>query len=149
MDFVTRKVTAGIGKILRGESEHITVGNIDAVRDWGHAKDYVEAMWLILQAEKPDDFVIATGETHTVREFIELAFRVKGITIAWRGQGLLEEGFDENTNIVYVKISEQYFRPLEVSYLEGDSSKARAILKWYPKTSFLDLVYEMVNNDTK
>ena len=149
MDFVTRKVTAGIGKLLRGEISCIEMGNIDSVRDWGHAKDYVLAMWMMLQADEPGDYVVATGETHSVRDFISLAFSMKGLKIRWQGSGLDEVGIDETSGRTLLSINERYFRPLEVDYLEGDSSKARRVLGWTPITSFFDLVSEMVANDTK
>ena len=123
------------------------MGNLDSKRDWGYAKDYVEAMWLMLQGEKPDDFVISTGETHSVREFIELSFKYVNIDIEWQGKGLDEIGVDKATGITRVKIDERYFRPAEVDYLMGDSSKARKILNWKPKVSFEELVEMMVKSD--
>lgn len=143
INFVTRKITIGLGKILRGESDCIELGNIDAVRDWGHARDYVEAMYLMMQQEKPDDFVIATQETHTVREFVEKAFALKGFVITWVG----DIGFDQFGKI-RIKTNEKYKRPLEVKYLQGDSSKAKRILGWQPKITFEQLVNEMVVTDT-
>jgi len=123
------------------------MGNMNAMRDWGYAPDYVEAMWMMLQQKKPDDFVIATGETHSVREFIEHAFKEVGISIEWGGKGATEVGFDSNTKRVYVEVSPQYYRPAEVDYLKGDSSKARAILGWKPKVCFEELVKIMVRAD--
>lgn len=143
INFVTRKITIGIGKIIKGESEYIELGNLDAVRDWGHAKDYVEAMYLMMQQEKPDDFVIATGQTHTVREFVEKAFSIKGFTITWVG----DIGIDQFGKI-RIKTNERYKRPLEVKYLQGDSSKARNLLGWKEKYTFEKLVEEMVLCDT-
>jgi GDPmannose 4,6-dehydratase len=143
INFVTRKITLGIGKILRGEIDYIELGNLDSVRDWGHAKDYVEAMYLMLQQDSPDDYVIATNETHSVREFVEKAFLVKDFVIRWEG----DVGFDQY-GIVRIKTHEKYMRPVDVEYLRGDSSKARIILKWTPKITFDNLVEEMVENDT-
>lgn len=149
-NFVTRKVTIGLGKILRGETESLSMGNLDAVRDWGYAKEYVEAMYLMLQHDTPDDFVIATNETHTVREFIERCFALKGLNLTWQGQrGSLEEvGVDPN-GIVRIRIDPKYFRPTEVAYLHGDASKAEKVLNWKPKTTFEELVQEMVECDTR
>jgi GDPmannose 4,6-dehydratase len=130
--FVTRKITRGIARILSGQQNELVLGNIDAKRDWGHAKDYVEAMWLMLQADQPDDYVIATGETHSVREFLELAFGHVGLS--WRK---------------YVRIDQKYFRPTEVDLLLGDPSKAKAKLGWTPSTSFPDLVRQMVDADRR
>lgn len=142
-NFVTRKITIGLGKIIRGEIECIELGNLDAVRDWGHAKDYVEAMYLMMQQEKPDDFVIATGQTHTVREFIEKAFEMKGMKITWTG----DIGTDQFGKI-RITSNEKYKRPLEVKYLQGDSSKARRVLGWKEKYTFEKLIEEMVSVDT-
>ena len=147
--FVTRKITRGLGNILRGEQDSIVLGNIDAKRDWGHAKDYVEGMWKILQHEASDDFVLSTNETHSVREFIEKAFKLKGIDILWQGKGIHEVGIDKNTRKTLIQISDRYFRPAEVDLLLGDSTKARTLLKWQPKYSFDELVKEMVNYDCK
>ena len=141
-NFVTRKITLGIGKIMRGETESISLGNIDAVRDWGHAKDYVKAMQMILDYEVPDDFVIATNETHTVREFVEKAFRIVDIQITWQGK----VGLDQN-GVIRIHIDPKYFRPAEVDYLHGDASKAFRAIGWKPDTSFDELVHEMVMND--
>ena len=123
------------------------VGNLDAKRDWGHANDFVKGMWLILQQPQPDDYVLATGESHSVREFIELAFAQVGRNIAWKGNGESEEGFDAATGRVMVKVDRRYFRPTEVDALLGDASKARRELGWHPETSFTDLVAEMVKSD--
>jgi len=147
-NFVTRKVTIGLGKILKGEIQHIEMGNIESVRDWGHAKDYVYAMYLMLQQNIPDDFVIATNETHTVREFIEKSFARKNIHITWQGiRGSEDEiGVDEN-GIIRIKINSKYFRPTEVKYLQGDPLKAQKKLGWKPKISFDEIITEMVEAD--
>jgi len=147
-DFVTRKITAGVAKIVKGTATHIEMGNIDSIRDWGHAADFVRAMWLMLQQDKADDFVISTGETHCVREFIEIAFKIAGISIHWQESGLHEVGVDENGHIL-VKISEDYFRPCEVSFLHGDCSKAKRVLGWERTIPFDHLVHSMVENDLK
>jgi len=147
--FVTRKITRGLNMILKGERENLIMGNLDAKRDWGHAKDYVEGMWKILQADKPDDYVLSTNEFHSVREFIEKAFSLKGFKIKWKGSGLDEIGYDENTNRELIFVSEKYFRPAEVEELLGDSTKARTELGWIPKITFDDLVKEMVEEDCK
>ena len=147
--FVTRKITRGLNMILKGDRDCLIMGNIDSKRDWGHAKDYVEGMWRILQHDTPDDYVLATNEYHTVREFIELSFKIKGFTIVWKGSGLDEIGYDKNTGRELIFIDEKYFRPTEVDELLGDASKANNILNWKPKYSFMDLVKEMVNNDCK
>ena len=147
--FVTRKITRGLNMILKGERDKLVMGNIDAKRDWGHAKDYVEGMWRILQADTPDDFVLSTNEFHSVREFIEISFAMKGFNIKWKGSGINEIGYDENTERELIFISKRYFRPAEVEELLGDSTKARTILKWTPEYSFKDLVKEMVEQDCK
>ena len=147
--FVTRKITRGLNMILKGERDKLIMGNIDAKRDWGHAKDYVEGMWRILQSDKPDDFVLSTNEFHSVREFIEIAFSLKGFNIKWKGIGVDEIGYDENTGRELIFINEKYFRPAEVEELLGDSTKAREKLGWKPHYSFFDLVEEMVNEDCK
>lgn len=146
--FVTRKITIALGRILRGEQEKLVLGNLDAKRDWGHAKDYVRGMWLILQAEKPDDYVLATNECHTVREFVEKTFALKGIEIVWQGSGTDEVGVDSKTGSVLIEVSPKYFRPAEVDLLLGDSTKARTELGWEPQYSFDDLVREMVSGDS-
>jgi len=145
--FVTRKITRGLNMILKGEREDLVMGNLDAKRDWGHAKDYVEGMWRILQADKPDDYVLSTNEFHSVREFIEKSFALKGFYIKWKGTGIDEVGYDENTGRILIKVSEKYFRPAEVEELLGDSTKARTELGWTPKYSFDELVGEMVDQD--
>jgi len=147
--FVTRKITRGLNMILTGERDKLVMGNIDAKRDWGHAKDYVEGMWRILQADKADDFVLATNEYHSVREFIEMAFELKGFEIRWKGTGINEIGYDVKTGRELIFISERYFRPAEVEELLGDAKKAETILKWKPKYSFKELVEEMVIEDCK
>jgi GDPmannose 4,6-dehydratase len=147
--FVTRKITRGIARIKYGLQEKICLGNLDAQRDWGYAGDYVEAMWLILQQEEPDDFVIATGETHSVREFVERAFAAAGITIAWQGSGLDEKAYDVNTGKVVVEIEPRYFRPTDVDLLRGDSTKAQQKLGWKPRVTFEALVRLMVAADLK
>jgi len=147
--FVTRKITRGLNMILKGERDKLVMGNIDAKRDWGHAKDYVEGMWRILQADTPDDFVLSTNEFHSVREFIEMSFSMKGFNIKWKGSGLDEIGYDEKTGRELIFISERYFRPAEVEELLGDSTKARTMLEWKPQYSFKNLVEEMVKEDCK
>tara|TARA_B110000305_G_scaffold240968_1_gene313257 strand:- start:2393 stop:3424 length:1032 start_codon:yes stop_codon:yes gene_type:complete len=147
--FVTRKITRGLNSILKGETNKLVMGNLDAKRDWGHAKDYVEGMWRILQSNVPDDFVLSTNEFHSVREFIEKAFALKGFSIKWKGSGLDEIGYDDITGRELIFISEKYFRPSEVEELLGDSTKARNELQWVPKYSFDDLVKEMVDEDCK
>ncbi|ASA20510.1 GDP-mannose 4,6-dehydratase [Paenibacillus donghaensis] len=146
-NFVTRKITIGLANLLNGKQERLVLGNLDAKRDWGFAGDYVEAMWLMLQQEQPEDYVIATGETHTVREFCELAFRHAGITLAWTGEGKDEKGIDASTGRVLITVSEQYLRPSEVDLLLGDPAKARTRLGWEKKVSFKELVEMMVKSD--
>jgi GDPmannose 4,6-dehydratase len=143
--FVTRKITRGIGELLNGTRDCITLGNLDAKRDWGHAKDYVLAMWLMLQTDKPEDYVVATSEMHSVREFVEKAFEIKGINIKWRGEGTNEVGYSGEK--VLVRVSEKYFRPSEVELLIGDSTKITNELGWKPRISFDELVEEMVQCD--
>ncbi len=147
--FVTRKITRAVAAIHQGFQRRLYLGNLDAKRDWGHARDYVEAMYLIVQQQQPDDFVVATGETHTVREFVELAFGEVGRKIAWRGAGTQEQGVDAKTGDVLVSIDPRYFRPTEVDFLLGDPSKAHKKLGWKHKTSFRQLVCEMVAADLK
>ena len=147
--FVTRKITRGLNMILTGKRDKLVMGNLDAKRDWGHAKDYVEGMWRMLQVDKPDDYVLSTNEFHSVREFIEKAFTLKGFNIKWKGEGLDEIGYDENTGRELIFIDERYFRPAEVEELLGDSTKARNELGWKPNYSFDDLVKEMVDLDCK
>ena len=148
--FVTRKITLAVARIKLGKQKKLYLGNLNAKRDWGHAKDYVECMWLILQNDKPDDFVIATGEMHTVREFCELAFKEVGINIRWEGEGINEIGINDETDEVLIEVDPQYFRPTEVDQLLGDPTKATKELGWNPtKTSFETLVKEMVHEDLK
>ena len=148
-NFVTRKITIGLGNILKGNQENLILGNIYSLRDWGHAKDYVEGMWRMLQTDVADDYVLSTNEFHSVKEFIEKAFSIKGIDIQWKGEGLEEIGYNKNNGKKLILISKKYFRPSEVDELLGDSTKARNELNWKPKYSFDDLVNEMVENDTK
>ena len=145
--FVTRKITRGINMILKDTSATLILGNINAKRDWGHAKDYVEGMWRMLQSETPDDYILSTNEFHSVREFIEKSFALKGFKIAWKGEGVEEIGYDINTGRELIYISERYFRPAEVEQLLGDSTKARTELNWKPTYSFDDLIKEMVEYD--
>lgn len=146
--FVTRKITLAVGNIVNGKQEKLYLGNLNAKRDWGHAKDYVECMWMMLQQEQPDDFVIATGETRTVREFVEKAFEYAGIHICWSGEGINEKGIDAATEKVLVEVSQEFFRPAEVDLLLGDPTKAKTKLGWNPrKTSFEELVKGMVEHD--
>ena len=142
--FVTRKITRGLSKISCGLQDCLYLGNLDAKRDWGHAKDYVEAMWLMLQQDEPDDYVIATGHQYSVREFVEKAAPFFGFKIEWMGEGLNEVGYDWNTKRPIVKVSEKYFRPSEVETLLGDSTKAKEKLGWEPKISFDELIEDMV-----
>ena len=145
--FVTRKITRGLNMILKGERDTLVMGNIDALRDWGHAKDYCYGMWLMLQQEKPEDYVLATNEYHSVREFIEIAFSLRGFEIKWKGKGLEEIGYDNKTGRELIFISERYFRPCEVDELLGDASKAEKNLGWKRKYDFKKLVEEMVELD--
>lgn len=147
-NFVTRKITLAAGRIAEGLQDHLELGNMDSLRDWGYAKDYVECMWLILQQEKPDDFVIATGEQHTVRDFTEKAFLANGIRIRWEGAGLEEKGYDAQTGKMLVCVNPQWFRPTDVDNLWGDPTKARTVLGWNPqKTSYEELVKIMAEHD--
>jgi GDPmannose 4,6-dehydratase len=146
-NFVTRKITIGLGKILRGESDKLVLGNLDAKRDWGHSKDYVYGMWLLLQQDTPDDYVLSTNEFHSVRDFVEKSFALRGFDIAWKGEGLNEIGYDKNSGRELIFVSEKYFRPAEVEELLGDSTKARTQLGWEPKYTFDMLVQEMVDCD--
>lgn len=147
--FVTRKITQAVAKIHSGKQKCLYLGNLDAKRDWGYAKDYVDAMWMILQHKTPDDFVIATGETHTVREFCERAFGHVDIHLEWKGEGTEELGIDSKTGEVLIQIDPRYFRPAEVDILLGDSSKARETLGWKPKVSFRELVKIMMEEELK
>ena len=141
--FVTRKITMGLKAIKEGRQKRLYLGNLNAKRDWGHAKDYVEAMWLMLQQEKPEDYVIATGEQYSVRDFVNACAPYFGMKIRWEGEGVDEVGIDENTGHVVVMVDTKYFRPAEVETLLGDSNKAKTHLGWAPKYSFYDLVEEM------
>ena len=141
--FVTRKITRGLSRISTGEQDILYLGNLNAKRDWGHAKDFVEAMWLMLQQEQPDDYVIATGEQYSVREFVEAAAPYFGMKIEWMGEGLDEVGYDWNTKKAVIKVNPKYFRPAEVETLLGDASKAKKKLGWEPKISFNQLVEDM------
>jgi GDPmannose 4,6-dehydratase len=145
--FVTRKITRSVARIETGLEDTLYLGNLEAKRDWGHARDYVEGMHMILQADSPDDFVLATGETRSVREFVELAFAEVGRAIEWRGKGADETGIDKKSGKAVVRIDPVYFRPTEVDLLVGDASKAREKLGWKPKTSFTQMVKEMVASD--
>ncbi len=145
--FVTRKITIALNNILKGKQDKLVLGNIDAKRDWGHAKDYVYGMWLMLQQDKPDDFVLSTNKFYSVREFIVAAFALKNMNIKWKGKGIDEIGYDEKTGKELIFISEKYFRPTEVDELLGDCSKANNILNWKPSYSFEKLVEEMVHYD--
>jgi GDPmannose 4,6-dehydratase len=145
--FVTRKITRGLARIKLGKDEKLFLGNLDAQRDWGHAKNYVEGMWLMLQADKPDDYLLATGETHTVREFAEISAKNFGINLIWQGSGINEKGIDKNTGKVIIEIDPKYFRPSEVDILLGDPTKAKTELGWVPKISFQELVREMCEVD--
>ena len=148
--FVTRKITFAAARIVQGEQDKLYLGNLDARRDWGYAKDYVECMWLILQHDVPEDFVIATGEMHTVREFCTLAFAEAGINLRWEGKGLDEKGIDTATGKVLVEVDPKYFRPAEVEQLLGNPTKAKTVLGWDPcKTPFPELVKIMVRHDMK
>jgi GDPmannose 4,6-dehydratase len=146
-NFVTRKITLGLDKILKNKTDALIMGNIDSERDWGHAEDYVEGMWRILQRDTPEDFVLSTGEKHTVREFIEEAFKLKDIEIAWKGENVNEIGYDKKTGKEYIFINEKYYRPAEVDLLIGDASKAKEMLGWEPKIKFKELVKRMVEFD--
>lgn len=146
--FVTRKITLAAARIAQGKQKELKLGNLDSLRDWGYAKDYVECMWLMLQHDQPEDFVIATGEMHTVREFVELAFKHVGIDIEWSGEGIEEKGIDKATGDVLISIDPKFFRPAEVEQLLGTPEKAKRLLKWNPtKTSFESLVKLMVEYD--
>ena len=145
--FVTRKITRALARISQGLEKTLYLGNLDAKRDWGHAKDYVEMQWLMLQQNTPEDFCIATGIQYSVREFVNFAWNYLGKSIRWEGNGIDEKGYDEETNNLIVAVDERYFRPAEVETLLGDSTKAMEKLGWQPKISFEDMVYEMMDND--
>lgn len=147
-DFVTRKITRAAGRIACGLQDKLYLGNLDSLRDWGYAKDYVECMWLMLQQDKPDDFVIATGVQHTVREFAELAFKAAGISLAWKGAGVEEKGVDQATGRALVEVSPAFYRPTDVVNLLGDPTKAKTVLGWNPqKTSYEELATIMARHD--
>ncbi|XP_015125108.1 GDP-mannose 4,6 dehydratase [Diachasma alloeum] len=146
-NFVTRKITRGVAKIHVGALDVLELGNLDAVRDWGHARDYVRAMWMMLQQETPEDYVIATGESHSVREFVETAFRHVGINITWTGEGVDEVGSDKDTGRVLIRVNPKYFRPTEVVMLLGDSTKAKTKFGWQPTVTFPELVKDMLDAD--
>lgn len=149
-NFVTRKITLAAGRIAEGLQDHLELGNMDSLRDWGYAKDYVECMWMILQHDTPDDFVIATGEQHTVRDFTEKAFQANGIRIRWEGSGIDETGYDADTGRMLVCVNPQWFRPTDVDNLWGDPTKAKTVLGWNPqKTSYEELVKIMAEHDRK
>lgn len=147
LEFVTRKITDAVARIKLGVQDHVELGNMDSKRDWGHSKDYVNAMWLMLQQDQPDDYVVATGETRTVREFVELAFGHVGIDVEWKGEGVDEIGVDKATGKTIVTINPKFFRPAEVEVLLGDPSKAEKTLGWKREISFSQLVERMVKND--
>ncbi len=147
--FVTRKITRAVASIELGHQDKLYLGNLDAKRDWGHARDYVDGMWRILQQETPDDYVLATGETYSVREFVERAFEQIGRTIEWQGSGVEEKGLDAKTGDVLIEVDPRYFRPTEVDLLLGDPSKAKRVLGWEHTTPFADMVKEMVASDLK
>ncbi len=147
-NFVTRKITLAAGRIAEGLQDHLELGNLDSLRDWGYAKDYVECMWLIMQQEKPEDFVIATGEQHTVRDFTQKAFAANGITLRWEGAGIDEKGYDAATGNMLVCVNPQWFRPTDVDNLWGNPAKAKTVLGWNPqKTSYEELVKIMAEHD--
>ena len=149
-NFVTRKITLAAGRIAEGLQDHLELGNMDSLRDWGYAKDYVECMWLIMQHETPEDFVIATGEQHTVRDFTEKAFAANGMTIRWEGAGVEEKGYDAQTGKLLVSVNPQWFRPTDVDNLWGDPTKAKTVLGWNPqKTSYEELIRIMAEHDRK
>lgn len=149
-NFVTRKITLAAGRIAEGIQNHLELGNLDSLRDWGYAKDYVECMWLMLQHKSPEDFVIATGEQHTVRDFTEKAFRVNGMEISWEGKGVNERGYDTKTGKMIVCVNPQWFRPTDVDNLLGDPTKAKTVLGWNPqKTSYEQLIRIMSEHDRK
>ncbi|MBQ9549940.1 MAG: GDP-mannose 4,6-dehydratase [Lachnospiraceae bacterium] len=147
--FVTRKITQAVARIINGDQDTLPLGNLNAKRDWGFSGDYVEGMWRILQQDKPGDYVLASGETHSVREFAELAFKEVGIDLEWRGTGVNEKGYDKNTGRIYVEVNPKYFRPAEVELLWGDPSRAEKELGWKRQTSFKELVHMMVDSDMK
>ena len=147
-NFVTRKISLAVARIANKLQDKLYLGNLDSLRDWGYAKDYVECMWLMLQQDNPEDFVIATGEQHTVRDFVERAFRVAGIDIEWSGKGIDEKGHDKKSGKILVEVDKRWFRPTDVDNLWGDPTKARTVLGWNPqKTSYEQLIEIMVKHD--
>jgi GDPmannose 4,6-dehydratase len=148
-NFIERKITLGLAKILKGETDRLTVGNLNSLRDLGSSKDYVEGMWLMLQQDKADDFVLATGKMYSIRDIIEIAFSYKGFNIKWKGEGINEIGYDENTGRELISVDEKYFRPAEVDQLLGNPAKAERILGWTAKTTINELLKEMVEYDCK
>ena len=148
-EFVTRKIAAAAARIRKGLQEKVTVGNLEARRDWGYAREYVEGMWLMLQQPRPDDYILATGETHTVREFIEAAFAAAGLRLEWKGRGMSEKGVDAKTGKTLVEVSRKFYRPAEVDLLVGDAAKAKLKLGWTPKTKFRGLVELMVDAELR
>ncbi len=146
---MTRKITLAAARIKEGLQDHLELGNLDSKRDWGHAKDYVEGMWRMLQAEKPSDYVLATGTTTTIRDFVTIAFKELGIDLKWTGKGVNEQGIDKATGKVLVRVNPEFFRPAEVELLLGDSTKARTKLGWKPKYDVQALAKEMVKEDLK
>ena len=148
-NFVTRKITVGAARIKLGLQKTLAVGNLDAKRDWGYAPEYCEGMWRMLQQKEPGDFVLATGESHTVREFVDLAFLELGIELEWKGEGVKEKGISKTEGKVLVEIDPEYYRPTEVEHLIGDPTKALEVLGWRPKTKFAELVKLMVQADLK
>ncbi|MEF3279913.1 MAG: GDP-mannose 4,6-dehydratase [Elusimicrobiota bacterium] len=149
LEFITRKTTYNIARIKFGLIDKLIVGNLDSKRDWGYAKEYVEGMWLMLQQKKADDYVLATGQTHSIRELIEFAFNYIGIKIQWKGKGINEKGIDRKTGRILVEVSKKYYRPAEVDFLLGDPSKAKRELGWEPKTTFKELIEIMMESDIK
>jgi GDPmannose 4,6-dehydratase len=147
--FVTRKITRAVAKISMGLQEKLYLGNVDAQRDWGHARDYVEGMWMMMQQDEADDYVLATGETYSVKHFCNLAFSHVGITLEWKGSGVDEKAFDSKTGKVLIEIDPKYFRPTEVDLLIGDASKAKKQLNWEPQVSFRELIELMLENDLR
>lgn len=148
-EFITRKVSLAVARIKYGKQDKLVVGNLDAKRDWGYAPEYVYGMWLMLQQDKPDDYVLATGEAHSVREFIEEAFKIGGYEIVWKGKGVEEKGVDRKTGKVLVEVSPEFYRPAEVDVLVGNYEKAKRILNWEPKVKFKDLVRIMLEEDMR
>ena len=148
LQFVTRKITQTVAKIKLGLCKKLILGNLNARRDWGYAKDYVKAMWMIMQYNKPDDYVIATGEDHSIKDFVELAFKAAGINIRWEGKGLNERGIDEDDKVI-VEVSKKFYRPAEVDILRGDASKAKETLGWKPDITFEDMIKRMTEHDMK